>query len=231
MSAGGDHVAVSAGAGVGDHHASGRIERRRRRRVGQVGLGPDGDKRGDVASPVRFADGMVDAVQHDERLGWFAAAKTRLASRAETTGSRGACRTRSGRRNGRGERGAGEPTVTTARTPVMDAAAARMAGPAAEWPMRSDGAPWLARSVPAARRTAVTSSSSAGAVPAGGGDDPRSTVSTAIPAAASAARKRAGRLRVFCPGARNAQIAKARGVPRAAGGYLRADLVGRAGLH
>jgi len=29
----------------------------------------------------------------------------------------------------------------------MDAAAARMAGPAAEWPMRSDGAPWLARSV------------------------------------------------------------------------------------
>ena len=51
----------------------------------------------------------------------------------------GACRTRSGRRAAVANAVRG-PTVTTARTPVMDAAAARMAGPTAEWPMRSDGA-------------------------------------------------------------------------------------------
>jgi len=62
------------------------------------------------------------------------------------------------------------PTVTTARTPVMDAAAARMAGPTAEWPMRSGYVVvlgWCRAD--------------------GGGDDPRSTMSTAIPAATSTA--------------------------------------------
>ena len=101
--------------------------------VGQVGLGPGRDESGDAASVARFADVVVDPVERDERLGVAGGGEhpAGLAGRHDLVVW--------GVQDEQGDgvstvavRGAGEPTVTTARTPGSVAAAARTAGPAAE---------------------------------------------------------------------------------------------------